>query len=319
LAPFLGVMGRSMRSKWAPYYVRGLLGPDGPKSVQPIAARLGLPGHDQLHHFVSSPAWDDALLWRVLAEQADRLVGGDDAVLVIDDTALPKKGTASVGVAGQYCGVLGQQANCQSLVSLTLARREVSVPIGLRLFPPAVWTGDPERCAKAGVPEAARTAQTKPEIALVEIDRLMAAGLRFGCVLADAGYGCGSMPCRAKWPSAPPTCWPDIPGGAWSGGKAPRAHSRPASSLCGCAWPMDRAAPAMVTCRARRSGSLANGAAAASGSTTSATCPHVPRCGGWPRRSRRAGYASKRTSNSSRSLGSAISRGDPGPVCTDMR
>ena len=173
LAPFLGVMGRSTRSKWAPLYLRGLLGPDGPKSVQPIAARLGLPGHDQLHHFVSSPIWDDAPLWRVLADQADRLVGGDDAVLVIDDTALPKKGTASVGVAGQYCGALGKQANCQSLVSLTLARREVPVPVGLRLFLPAVWTEDPSRCAKAGVPEAARIAQTKPEIALAEIDRLI--------------------------------------------------------------------------------------------------------------------------------------------------
>ncbi len=192
LAPFLGVIGRSTRSKWAPLCVQGLLGPDGPKSVQPIAARLGLAGHDQLHHFVSSPVWDDTPLWRVLAEQADRLVGGDDAVLVIDDTALPKKGTVSVGVAGQYCGALGKQANCQSLVSLTLARREVPVPIGLRLFLPNAWTDDPARCVKAGVPEAARIAQTKPQIALAEIDRLMAAGLRVGCVLADAGYGSGA-------------------------------------------------------------------------------------------------------------------------------
>ena len=61
----------------------------------------GLAGHDQLHHFVSSAAWDDAPLWRVLAEKADGLVGGDDAVLVVDDTALPKKGSASVGVASQ--------------------------------------------------------------------------------------------------------------------------------------------------------------------------------------------------------------------------
>jgi SRSO17 transposase len=68
LAPFLGVIGRSTRSKWAPLYAQGLLGPDGPKSVQPIAARLGLVGHGQLYHFVSSPAWDDAPLWRVLAE-----------------------------------------------------------------------------------------------------------------------------------------------------------------------------------------------------------------------------------------------------------
>ena len=72
-------------------------GPDGPKSVQPIAARLGLRGHDQLHHFVTSAAWDDAPPWRVLAEQADRLLGGPDAVLVIDDTGMPKKGTVSCG------------------------------------------------------------------------------------------------------------------------------------------------------------------------------------------------------------------------------
>ena len=189
LRPFLDLMGRSTRRRWGPIYLRGLLGPDGPKSVQPIAARLGLRGHDQLHHFISSPAWDDAPLWRVLAEQADVVVGGDDAVLVVDDTALPKKGTASVGVAPQYCGVLGKQANCQSLVSLTLARGEVPVPIGLRLFLPKSWTDDPARCVTAGVPETARTPQTKPEIALHEIDRVRAAGIRFGCVLADAGYG----------------------------------------------------------------------------------------------------------------------------------
>ena len=185
-------MGRSTRSKWAPLYVRGLLSSDGPKSVQPIATRLGLPGHDQLHHFVSSAAWNDGPLWRVLAEKADSLLGSDDAVLVVDDTALPKKGTASVGVAGQYCGALGKQANCQCLVTLTLARGEVPVPVGLRLFLPSVWTDDPPRCAKAGVPEAARIAQTKPEIALAEIDRVMASGVRFGCVLADAGYGNGA-------------------------------------------------------------------------------------------------------------------------------
>ena len=182
-------MGRSTRRRWGPAYVRGLLGPDGPKSVQPIAARLGLRGHDQLHHFVSSAAWNDAPLWRVLAEQADALLGGDEAVLVVDDTALPKKGTLSVGVAAQYCGELGKQANCQALVSLTLARDEVPVPIGLRLFLPQSWTDDPARCTRAGIPEAARAALTKPEIALDEIDRVRAAGVRFGCVLADAGYG----------------------------------------------------------------------------------------------------------------------------------
>jgi SRSO17 transposase len=189
LEPFLEVLGHKKRRSWAPLYLRGLLGPSERKSLQPMAASLGLPGHDQLQHFIASPAWDDAPLWRVLAEQADRLVGGPEAVLVIDDTALPKKGTLSVGVARQYCGQLGKRASCQALVSLTLAGREVPVPAGLRLLLPEEWTADPERCAAAGVPEDEVVARTKGAIALVELDRLIAAGARFGVVLADAGYG----------------------------------------------------------------------------------------------------------------------------------
>src|SRR5215216_6924598 len=88
LEPFLDATGRRTRRKMAPLYVRGLLGSGGRKSIQPMAERLGLSGHDQLHHFVSSPAWDDAPLWRVLAEQADRQVGSADAVLMVDDTGL---------------------------------------------------------------------------------------------------------------------------------------------------------------------------------------------------------------------------------------
>jgi SRSO17 transposase len=189
LEPFLAVTGRSTRRKMAPLYVRGLLGSGGRKSVQPMAERLGLAGHDQLHHFISSRAWDDAPLWRVLAEQVDQQIGGEDAVLVVDASGIPKKGDLSVGVAGQYCGELGKVANAQVLVTLTLARGEVPLPVGLRLFLPSVWTDDPARCEEAGVPEAARMAQSKPEIALAEIDRVREAGLRFSCVLADAGFG----------------------------------------------------------------------------------------------------------------------------------
>ena len=107
LAPFLAAMGRKTRRTWAPLYLRGLLGPGERKSLQPMAARLGLSGYDQLQHFIASPAWDDGPLWSALAQEADRLVGGADACLVIDNTALPKKGTRSVGVARQYCGSLG--------------------------------------------------------------------------------------------------------------------------------------------------------------------------------------------------------------------
>ena len=59
--------------------------------------------------------------------------------------------------------------------------------MGLRLFLPEEWTADPERCARAGVPEAEVVARSKGEIALAELDRLRATGARFGVVLADAG------------------------------------------------------------------------------------------------------------------------------------
>ena len=117
-----------------PLYVSGLIGPGDRKSVQPMAKRLALGACDQLHHFIAAGVWDATPVETELLVQADRLVGGSDAVLVIDDTAIPKKGTHSVGVAPQYATVLGKTANCQTLVSLTRARGEVPVVLALRLF-----------------------------------------------------------------------------------------------------------------------------------------------------------------------------------------
>jgi SRSO17 transposase len=187
--PFLDALGHPARRHWAPYYLRGLLLPGERKSVQPMSIRLGLPAHDQLHNFVASPAWDGEALEAVLAAKADAMLGGPGSVLVVDDTALPKKGSASVGVAHQYAGALGKNANCQTLVSLTLARDEVPVPVALRLFLPREWVADPARLERASVPEAHRAPRAKGEVALAEVDRLLSLGLRFGCVLADAGYG----------------------------------------------------------------------------------------------------------------------------------
>ena len=189
LAPFLGGLGHKARSRMCPAYVAGLIGSGDRKSIQPIAARDGQVGYDQLHHFIASGVWNAAPLEKVLLAEADKMVGSDDAWLIIDDTALPKKGERSVGVAPQYASSLGKTANCQSLVSVTLASREVPVMVGLRLFLPETWTNDPERMARAHVPKDRQIALTKPEIAIEEIDRIIASGVRFGCVLADSGYG----------------------------------------------------------------------------------------------------------------------------------
>ena len=143
LKPFLARLGHKARRRMCPLYVSGLIGPGDRKSVQPMAARLAPGDYDQLHHFIADGLWDAAPLETELLVQADRLVGGKDAVLVIDDTAMPKKGDRSVGVAPQNASSLGKTANCQTLVSLTLARGEVPVMVALRLFVPESWTSNP--------------------------------------------------------------------------------------------------------------------------------------------------------------------------------
>lgn len=188
IEPFLDAWRFKKRRHWAPLYLLGLLLPGERKSIEPIALRVA-PGHEQeLHHFVNESAWDDEAIELVLWKKADAMLGGDDAILIVDDTALPKKGDESVGVAHQYCGALGKQANCQCLVSLTLAKDEVPLPVQLRLYLPEPWAKDKKRRAKVGVPDDA-VFRPKWRIALDEMCRLRKAGMRFGIVLADAGYG----------------------------------------------------------------------------------------------------------------------------------
>lgn len=193
LEPFLVALGHKGRRRWAPLYLRGLMGPGDRKSVQPMAGRVAPEDHEQLHHFIATSTWDTEPLEQVLLSKADAMVGGSDSHLIIDDTALPKKGGCSVGVGHQYCGALGKSANCQALVSLTLARDEVPVPVALRLYLPEAWAADSERRRKAGVPEHV-VFQPKWQIALDEVKRALAAGVSFGDVVADAGFGaCGAF------------------------------------------------------------------------------------------------------------------------------
>lgn len=188
LQPFLAVLSAPSSDVGRHSICKGLLGPEARKSAEPMAERV-CPGQtQQLHHFVSTSAWSTALLEQVLRKTADALVGGKDAALIMYDTALPKQGKHSGGVKRQHCGVLGKHSNCQVLVSLTLARKEVPVPIALRLYLPEDWAQDDARREAAKVPDSI-TFEPKGNIALAQIDAALADDVRFGIVLADAGYG----------------------------------------------------------------------------------------------------------------------------------
>ncbi|MGY4601496.1 SRSO17 transposase [Bradyrhizobium sp. GM22.5] len=83
LMPFLDGLGHKTRQRMCPPYVAGLIGPGDRKSVQPMAERLATGNYDQLHHFIADGVWDATPLETELLNQADRLVGGKDAVLVM--------------------------------------------------------------------------------------------------------------------------------------------------------------------------------------------------------------------------------------------
>ena len=120
LAPFLEALGHAARRRVCPAYVAGLIEVGERKSMQPMALRDGTLGCDQLHHFIAAGTWDAAPLEAELVRQAERLLGGADAVLIVDGTALPKKGSHSVGVAPHYAA---GPANGTSLTFLRSRRR----------------------------------------------------------------------------------------------------------------------------------------------------------------------------------------------------
>jgi SRSO17 transposase len=178
-------------------YCTGLLLEGERKSVEPMAARLAHDNvrrmHQSLHHLVADAPWSDEEMLAQVRQQVLPTMQKHGPVVawIVDDTAFPKQGKHSVGVARQYCGQIGKQANCQAAVSLSVSTWSASLPIAWRLYLPEVWCEDAERCERAGVPEGVAF-QTKPEIALEQIRQAMEAELPIGVVLADAGYGKGT-------------------------------------------------------------------------------------------------------------------------------
>jgi len=171
----------------------GLMLPLTRKSIEPIAASVDpwhvSARHQSLHHFVAKAAWSDEDMLRRVRDWVMAKMGLEGGgYWIVDDTGFPKKGRHSVGVARQYCGVLGKQDNCQVAVSVSLASPTASLPVTWQLYLPQDWAADAERRQRAGVPETVQFL-TKPQIALQHLDRLLAEGLPRHCVLADAGYG----------------------------------------------------------------------------------------------------------------------------------
>jgi SRSO17 transposase len=188
MVPLVAALGRTERRAAATSYVQGLLMPGQRKSIEPMAARLGVPSQ-RLQQFVADSPWDEHDLWRVIRRRVLPHLEPVEA-WIVDETGWLKQGRHSVGVARQYCGAVGKRANCQVSVELVLSDGEVAAPVGGRLYLPQSWIEDPARCAKAGVPAEVGFA-TKPQIALSLIEQALADQAAPAPVLADAAYGNG--------------------------------------------------------------------------------------------------------------------------------
>jgi SRSO17 transposase len=121
-------MGRQERRHWAQVYVQGLLLDGDRKAIEPMASRL--PGADvqALRQFVRQSPWAVDEVQRRVAWQVVGLRSDPD-VWISDETAFPKAGMHSVGVARQYCGTLGKVANRQVAVSLRWSGGQGSCPL----------------------------------------------------------------------------------------------------------------------------------------------------------------------------------------------
>ena len=186
-------LGHADRHSGLRGYCTGLMLPLSRKSVEPMAASVdplhASAKHQSLHHFVAKAEWsDEEMLRRVAQWVVPTMDFSGGGWWIIDDTGFPKKGKHSVGVARQWCGMLGKQDNCQAAVSVSLSCEHGSLPVAWRLYLPQEWTDDAERRLKAGVPEQVSFA-TKTQIALEQLGDLLARGAPRHCVLADAAYG----------------------------------------------------------------------------------------------------------------------------------
>jgi SRSO17 transposase len=139
------------------------------KSVQPMAERLPDGNMQALQQFVNQSPWDPLPVRRRIAQRLCEVVGPE--VWVVDDVSFPKCGTASVGVARQYCGAVGKRANCQVAVSVHAAADTASCPLEWELFLPEEWAHDDGRRRRAGVPDEVGHV-TKTRLALGLLDRL---------------------------------------------------------------------------------------------------------------------------------------------------
>src|SRR4051795_9413846 len=170
------LFGRPEPRRQAGLYLEGLLGPAERKNGWQLAEAIGDRRPWRTQRVLSHVLWDQDKARDLCRGYVVEHLGAPDGVLIIDETGFLKKGTQSAGVARQYSGTAGKIENCQIGVFLAYASAQGHTLIDRELYLPKEWTGDPNRCEIAGIPEQ-REFATKPALAREMLQRAFDANL----------------------------------------------------------------------------------------------------------------------------------------------
>jgi len=191
---FLARLLRQRRSIGAALDYVLALGRDVRANCWDLAERAGHRGPHRMQALLRSYRWsweDGREMLPGLARQAP----GDDPDdeigpgVAIDETADLKTGKATACVPPQHAGVTGRVENCVTRVFAALVTASAQAWAWFDLYmPEETWAKDPERREKAGIPEGLAFA-TKPALAIAQVRKLAALGIRFCWVAADEVYG----------------------------------------------------------------------------------------------------------------------------------
>jgi SRSO17 transposase len=166
--------------------VQGKLSKLERKTAEPIAYLAGRQ-REPVQHFVGAGLWDDEAVLTELRRHVAQQWADPDAVLVLDPSSFPKKGTASCGVARQWCGRLGKVENCQVGVFAAYVTAAGYAPVDRQLYLPQDWADDDARRCRTHVPAEVTFAE-RWRIALTMLDRVRQ-DLPFGWVAGDDEFG----------------------------------------------------------------------------------------------------------------------------------
>lgn len=168
-------------------YVMGQLSDLPRKSAEPIALATGVPPRS-LQEFLSLHLWDEGSMRARVLEQVRERHGAEDAIALIDETSVPKKGPKTPGVQRQHCGATGKTDNCVVTVHLGYATDAFFTLLDGDLYLPQSWTEDRARCREAGIPDEV-SYRPKWRIALALLEHASRQGLPMRWVCADEEYG----------------------------------------------------------------------------------------------------------------------------------